>query len=496
MEEMTSFKMGDIIALDQDFRDSLPEGRQEEPKPNATEESGIAPRRPAVDYAIVSPVAYLIGVNGREFEKGAFDISVYNRLEQMPDARIVRNLCQLRTAIEKNFSVIWGWLRDNIGITLGNIPDPTLVPGECLQVLKEEGVSISWPGLDLQHILLKLDNELQEHIGGCQSIFPEYLNWGYLKGLFFISEARSDRDKIEKNNQFAHDVYYGNRLRFPFGCYINWRPADGEGNLLRDDGKFLRLLYERNNDCFNDWGKLSRRDNVLEEFLRSAVQPPVIFVDCENVSRNHEKVIGLLCRIERCGLTDRVQRVVLFDDKNTWPDWDRLQHYTALPVEYREVPRIKSDKSRVDLSLMLSVSRWALTRDLDSAIIVSSDSDYASLIEHFPETRFCVMLEHDGCGQDYFDFLEERHIPFSYIDDLYNEGLGRVQEIEREAELDRGVSRVQTRLQNFLNEAAEREIREIGAGVSTEAKNRFYEKLGQFKITLAENGGTPSLRIE
>ena len=55
-------------------------------------------------YELVSKVAYLIGVPLRIFqnEHEPPKIEIYNRLEQDKNARIIRNLCVIRTAIEVN----------------------------------------------------------------------------------------------------------------------------------------------------------------------------------------------------------------------------------------------------------------------------------------------------------------------------------------------------------------------------------------------------------
>ena len=59
-------------------------------------------------YEIVSKVAYLIGVPLRIFqnEHEPPKIEIYNRLEQDKNARIIRNLCIIRTAIERNYRKI------------------------------------------------------------------------------------------------------------------------------------------------------------------------------------------------------------------------------------------------------------------------------------------------------------------------------------------------------------------------------------------------------
>lgn len=59
-------------------------------------------------YEIVSKVAYLIGVPKRIFENEheAPKLDIYERLEADKTARIIRHLCIIRTAIERNFKHI------------------------------------------------------------------------------------------------------------------------------------------------------------------------------------------------------------------------------------------------------------------------------------------------------------------------------------------------------------------------------------------------------
>ena len=59
-------------------------------------------------YMVVSKVAYLIGVPKAIFENEHEPPKMewYEELERDKNARIIRNLCMLRTAIERNFRKI------------------------------------------------------------------------------------------------------------------------------------------------------------------------------------------------------------------------------------------------------------------------------------------------------------------------------------------------------------------------------------------------------
>lgn len=59
-------------------------------------------------YELVSKVAYLIGVPLRIFENEHEPpkLELYDQLERDKNARIIRNLCIIRTAIERNYKRI------------------------------------------------------------------------------------------------------------------------------------------------------------------------------------------------------------------------------------------------------------------------------------------------------------------------------------------------------------------------------------------------------
>ena len=57
------------------------------------------------EYDVVSKVAFLIGVPDSHWKSQytGLDSDIYEQLSDNRDARIIRNLCGLRTEIERNF---------------------------------------------------------------------------------------------------------------------------------------------------------------------------------------------------------------------------------------------------------------------------------------------------------------------------------------------------------------------------------------------------------
>ena len=58
--------------------------------------------------------------------------------------------------------------------------------------------------------------------------------------------------------------------------------------------------------------------------------------------------------------------------------------------------------------------------DVDSFVIVSSDSDYWGLISSLPDAHFLVMIEREKCGPDMKEALADSGIFYCYLDDFYS----------------------------------------------------------------------------
>ena len=94
-------------------------------------------------YELVSKVAYLLGVSKRIFdnEHEPAKLDVYERLEKDKNARIIRNLCIIRTSIIRNYKSI----KDKIRMEYKSLLTvPEYIPAESIQ---QGGFAAArWPG--------------------------------------------------------------------------------------------------------------------------------------------------------------------------------------------------------------------------------------------------------------------------------------------------------------------------------------------------------------
>ena len=363
-------------------------------------------------YELVSKVAYLIGVPLRIFqnEHEPPKIEIYDRLEQDKNARIIRNLCIIRTAIERNYRKI----------------------------------------NDIMRMLFIMPNGL-----------------------------------TEDGTKDAADIYYASLSYYPYQMYINWVPMD-EGNVLYNDKKFATLLYQWHCDAFTEYSKVSDAGafvkNNIYDFIDDS-EKTVLVVDCEN--SDPYKLCATLKNLDY-EVMQKITAIILFDDVHTATAWRILENYTRIPVEHIMIERIKQNKSLVDIKLTARACQEHYQKQVDSFVIVSSDSDYWGLISSLPDARFLVMIEREKCGPDMKAALAESGIFYCYLDDFYS---GNSEDIKKNALFKEMYRWIDNSVHLNVNDMFDAALRNTRIEMSPAERRQFYEKhIRHMTLTIDENG--------
>ncbi|MCL2666029.1 MAG: NYN domain-containing protein, partial [Defluviitaleaceae bacterium] len=157
------------------------------------------------------------------------------------------------------------------------------------------------------------------------------------------------------------------------------------------------------------------KNNIYEFIDRS--NRIVFVVDCEN--SNPYKLCATINGLDETFL-QKISKIILIDDVNAVAAWQTLGSFIKIPIEYVLVERIKQNKSLVDIKLTTQVCKEFYENDVDSFILVSSDSDYWGLISSVTRANFLVMVEFEKTGPDIKNALISSGIFFCYIDDFYS----------------------------------------------------------------------------
>ena len=311
-------------------------------------------------------------------------------------------------------------------------------------------------------------------------IFPLWLNWKYIRELFIMPNGL-----CEKGTQEAAAVYYEHILLYPYQMYIHWSPSD-QGNILFNDKRFVSLLYRWHNDEFTEYNKVSDAGSYIKDSIYDFIddsQKVVIVVDCEN--SDPYKLSATLRRLNST-YTEKITSIILFDDIHTASAWSSLEKFTSVSVEHILIERIKQNKSLVDIRLTARACQEYYENNVDSFIIVSSDSDYWGLISSLPKAQFLVMIEHNKCGPDMKAALANSGIFYCYLDDFYS---GDSEELKTNALLqemrDYMEKAVQLNAIDMLNDA----LRSTRIEMTAAERQQFYDKyIKTLQLSINDDG--------
>ena len=437
-------------------------------------------------YEIVSKIAYLIGVPQRIFENEYEPpkMEVYQRLDKDKNARIVRHLCIIRTAIERSFGYISDKMRREY-VSILSMPE--YVPPESIQQLSADGVSfIKKSNTKLNQHIIELNRLICDRINNCKSIFPLWLNWQYVRDIFIMPNGLT-----EAGIKAAANTYFENKECYPYKIYINWRPRQ-EGNILYNDKKFVTLLYQWHNDYFTEYSKVSDAGSFVKSSIYDFIEDSrkvVMVVDCEN--SDPYRLCATLTNLDG-DITRKIQKIILFDDVHTASAWRILESHTDIPVEHDMIERIKQDKSLVDIKLTAVTTREHYRNDVDSFMIVSSDSDYWGLISALPEARFLVMIEREKCGPDMKAALANSGIFYCYIDDFYS---GNSEDIKRNALFQAIYLYLGEAVKLNVNDMFEEALRTTRASMTPAERRQFYDKYIRSMHLVIEDDGNVKIEL-
>ena len=418
-------------------------------------------------YEIVSKVAYLIGVPKKIFdnEHEAPKIEIYNRLEEDKSARIIRHLCIIRTAIERNFK----YINDKMRMEYRTIMSmPEYIPTESMTQLSIDGISfIKKSSTKLSHHIVEINRIISDRINNCKKLFPLWINWDYIKELFIMPNGLKP-----EGTKDAADLYYSHLSLYPYQMYINWVPQE-EGNILYSDKKFARLLYQWHNDYFAEFSKVSDVSTYVKgsiyEYIETS-EKVVVVVDCEN--SDPYKLCATLKNLDY-QYTQKISSIILFDDVHTASAWRILEDFTQIPIEHMMIERVKQNKSLEDIMLTARACQEHYKNNVDSFIIVSSDSDYWGLISSLSAARFLVMVERESCGPDLKNALVNAGIFYCYIDDFYS---GNTEGIRHGALFKEMYRYIDSTVRLNVNDMFEEALRATRLEMSDAEKKQFMSK--------------------
>lgn len=437
-------------------------------------------------HEIVSTVAYLIGVPMEKFSSDhhAEADTIFSNLGNDPNAVIIRNLCILRTSIIRKFKQISEQMKYGFK-TIYSVSE--YIPMECLSALSKNGIQLGQKStLKLSDYVIEINRFISDRINNCRSLFPMWINWEYVRDLFIMENGLD-----EEGEKKAASIYYEFFSFYPYQMYINWTPSE-QGNILYNDLKFVSLLYKMYGAEFDALNRVSDAGNYVKgnirEFLDKS-RKAVMVVDCEN--SDPYKLCATLKALDP-DTTDKISLIILFDDEHTAPTWSFLEQFTTVPIEHITIDRIKQNKSLVDIKLTARTCQEHYKNQVDSFIIVSSDSDYWALISSLEAANFLAMIEREKCGPDMKAALRSSGIFYCYIDDFNS---GEADEIKKFILLKSMNQYLKENIQINVNKMMERALWVTRIEMSDTEKAQFLSKYSALMKMEIDESGDVAIRI-
>lgn len=431
-------------------------------------------------FELVSKVAYLLGVPKTIFENDYEppQMDIYDQLEKDKTARIVRNLCMIRTAIERNFKHI------NNAIRLENKSMFYLsdyIPENSMKQLSADGVTfIKASNKRLAQHVIEINRLISDRINNCKGLFPLWINWDYIKNLFVMENGFK-----ESGTKAAAERFYKNMSYYPYQIFMNWLPED-DGNIFYSDKKFTELLYEWNGDYFVEANKVSDASDFVKSNIYDYIDESknvVMAVDCEN---SDPYKLAAAIRNLNTEYLEKIRKIILFNDIHAASAWRILEQFTDIPVEHMLIERVKENKSLVDIKLTARACQEHYSNNVDSFIICSSDSDFWGLVTTLSDARFLFMIEHEKSGPDIKAAFSDSGIFYCYLDDFYSANAEEIKQVALFNEMRNYIeANVHLNVNNMLSEALKATRIEMG----TSEKNQFFNRyIRTLQMSIAENG--------
>ena len=232
---------------------------------------------------------------------------------------------------------------------------------------------------------------------------------------------------------------------YPYQKYINWPFAETpeekrSKNILGNDRELHELLAE-----------IHRNKTVLLTDFIGTAKDVVVVVDCEN--SDAQRLYDSLAFMKRF-----LRKIILVDDTHTNLMWDELvREYRneGIRVEHDELPRLKEQKSLVDLRMVAKTCEEYYKNHVEHFILVTSDSDVWALITSLPDADIMVLAERCKSGDVFIEALTQHSIKYVFMEDITEESTLLMDRIMRK-EIEKQMSRSYIDVRRIVITAAQK----------------------------------------
>lgn len=307
----------------------------------------------------------------------------------------VRKLCALRSMIIANFTEINEQFKNRV--QLADIPQTARLVAD----LAKYGIEIVNIG-SLSRNVMELNDLIDVRIEKIALGF-KHIPQAWIQELFHMpngNEIDGVRTAVRRYRQFKNF--------YPYQKYINWPFAE------TPEEKRSKNIFGNDRDLHEMLADIHRpKHTKLMDFIGTA-KDVVVVVDCEN--SDAQRLYDALNFMKHC-----LRKIILIDDTHTNLMWDELvrdYRNEGVRVEHDELPRLKEQKSLVDLRMVAKTCEEYYKNHVEHFILVTSDSDAWALIASMPDADIMVLAERCKSGDVFIEALTQHNIKYVFMEDI------------------------------------------------------------------------------
>lgn len=364
----------------------------------------------------------------------------------------VRKLCALRSMIIANFSDINEEFKNRVQLADISLTARFVSDLAKLEINIVNSGSLSRNVIELNQLI---DARMEKIALGFK-----YLPQEWIQEIFSMPAGDTIdgvRAAVRKYRKFKN--YY------PYQKYINWPFAETpeeqrSKNIFGNDRALHEMLAEIH---------INKTTRLLD-FVGTA-KDVVVVVDCEN--SNAQRLYNTLSCVK-----DRLRKIILIDDTHTNLMWDEIvREYRegGIVIEHDELPRLKEEKSLVDLRMVAKTCEEFYKNDVKYFILVSSDSDLWALISSLPDAEIMVLAERCKSGDVFVETLTQHKIQRLFIEDIAEDSTELMDRVMHK-EIDAAIAKSYIDVRRIVVNAAQK----LNLFLDNEVLDRYTEE------TLAE----------
>ena len=306
-----------------------------------------------------------------------------------------RKLCSLRSLIIANFTDINEQFRN--GVQLADIPMTARLVSDIAKydINIVNAGSLSRNVIELNSLI---DARIEKIALGFKGIPQEWIQ------EMFSMPAGDTIDGV----RMAVRRYRQFKNFYPYQKYVNWPFAETpeekrSKNIFGNDKDLHTLLAEIH----------ANKKSKLIDFVGTA-KDVVVVVDCEN--SDAQRLYDALNTVK-----GNLRKIILIDDTHTnlmWDEMVREYREAGITIEHDELPRLKEQKSLVDLRMVAKTCEEFYKNSVSHFILASSDSDIWALISSLPDAEIMVLAEKCKCGDVLIEALTQHKIQRLFLEDI------------------------------------------------------------------------------